>query len=243
MKINLQYIRRVKCSYIVTTFLILVLAGCTKKVSEIQNPADDPNEENVINYLALGDSYTIGEGVDESLRWPIQLGSRLDSLAYNVESVRIIAQTGWTTTDLMKAIDAAEIDNYNLVSLLIGVNNQYQHQSFEKFKIEFDILLDTSISLAKDKGRVFVVSIPDYGVTPFGSSQSEVIGQELDQYNEYMSVRSDSEGIPFVDITEISRKLGDSDGALAADKLHPSGAQYSAWVSEILPIVIEILEN
>ena len=117
-------------------------------------------------------------------------------------------------------------------------DNQYQGQDFGIFQNEFDSLLDISIALANTAERVFVVSIPDYGVTPFGSSNSEIIGQQLDMYNAYMAEQCAALDIPFINITEISRELGASPGALAPDNLHPSGAQYSEWVGAILPVVL-----
>ena len=137
----------------------------------------------------------------------------------------------------------SEIGSYNLVSLLIGVNNQYQKQSFSIFESEFDELLEQSIEIAGDAKRVFVVSIPDYGVTPFGSSNSEVIGQEIDMYNDYIAAKCEAQNIPFIDITGISRTLADSPGSLAADNLHPSGSQYALWTNEILPVVIDLLKE
>lgn len=204
---------------------------------------DGPPSGEVVKYLALGDSYTIGQGVEAQYRWPIQLKSALEKLNYNVEVVDIIAQTGWTTNNLLKAIENRKAEDYNLVSLLIGVNNQFQNQSFNTFKIEFELLLDKSIEIAGDAHNVFVVSIPDYGVTSFGISNSIAIGQEIDKYNEYISDQCSEKKISFIDITRISRELADSDGALAADGLHPSGSQYLEWANKILPDVKEIIDN
>ena len=151
---------------------------------------DEGNEEviydakEVINYLALGDSYTIGQGVEEKQRWPNQLSEKLHESNFEVDSLKIIAQPGWTTSNLIEGIEHVEMGTYDLVSLLIGVNNQYQNQPFTTFETEFNILLNKSLEFAGDTKRVFVVSIPDYGVTPFGSSYSEGIRQEIDLYNE-----------------------------------------------------------
>jgi lysophospholipase L1-like esterase len=211
-------------------------------------PMMDPEEEEEtqitnVNYLALGDSYTIGEGVDADLRWPNQLGDQLRAQNYVVDDIKIIAKTGWTTRNLLDAINMTDTKGYNLVSLLIGVNNQFQNKPFTQFTSEFDELLTKSIDIAGDKNRVFVVSIPDYGVTPFGGANSDKIAAELDMYNQYMAGKCKFADIPFIDITEKSRELGASEGALASDNLHPSGSQYTAWTNIILPFVIDILEQ
>lgn len=224
---------------LVSILLLLVIISCKNKDQEDPIIENTPPES--IRYLALGDSYTIGQGVAEALRWPNQLGDTLITLDYTLDTVAIIAQTGWTTSNLLQAIENAAPSDYNLVSLLIGVNNQYQGQDFSIFQNEFDSLLTISIALANSADRVFVVSIPDYGVTPFGSSNSEVIGQQIDMYNAYIADRCEAQNIPFINITEISRTLGASPGALAPDNLHPSGTQYSAWLEEILPVVLDLL--
>ena len=221
--------------------VLVILSGisCSK-------PMMDPiitQEPKVYSYLALGDSYTIGHNVSPSLRWPIQLQDSLNTERTIISEVNVIAQTGWTTTDLLQAIEQNNPDRHDLVSLLIGVNNQYQGLPFAEFQLEFDSLLQTAQDLAKLENGVFVVSIPDYGVTPFGSSNSQTIAMELDNYNAYMSDQCSSRNIPFIDITEISRTLGDNEGALASDNLHPSGLQYSEWVEAVLPDVRILLND
>lgn len=237
---------------IVKTFVItalLITSGCKNSMEE--NELDEveinePNKENPsIRYLALGDSYTIGQGVSESARWPVQLSQQIEQESSLVVELDIIAQTGWTTSNLIRAIESNDIDSadYNLVSLLIGVNNQYQNKPFSLYEIEFDSLLQIAIEIAGEKGNVFVVSIPDYGVTPFGSSDSETIAREIDQYNSYAKSRCNDAEVPFIDITSISRELGASSGALAEDDLHPSGYQYSLWTDRILPRVLELINE
>lgn len=219
----------------IVSFLIIAVSSC-------HNKAENQSELAPIKYLALGDSYTIGQGIETIESWPMQLGVKLSENGFSVEKNEIIAQTGWETTDLLNALADSSLEDYNLVSLLIGVNNQYSNQPFETYTTEFDILLSQAIDLAGPT-RVFVVSIPDYGVTPFGSSNSENIALELDAYNAYAASKCDSLHIAYINITEISRQLGASDGALANDNLHPSSFQYGKWVEEILPIVLEILEK
>mgnify|MGYP001817117628 CR=1 FL=1 len=234
---NFKIIKFIKIVIPVSITIFMLSCANSQEVSATPAP------KKTINYLALGDSYTIGKGVEESLRWPNQLGHKLSELDYEVASVNIIAQTGWTTNNLLQAVENVETGKYNLVSLLIGVNNQFQKQPFTTFETEFNILIDQCITFAGDINKVFVVSIPDYGVTPFGSSNSETIKKEIDAYNAYIAKQCNKKNIPFINITEISRTLGNSDGALASDNLHPSGSQYEAWVNKVQPTVVELLEN
>ena len=213
--------------------MMLMLISCQEKA---ENQADTQP----IQYLALGDSYTIGQSVDTSDRWPIQLDAKLKDEGFTVERTDIIAQTGWKTSDLLNAIEGTNLEDYNLISLSIGVNNQFSGIPFEVYTSEFDELLGRIIDAA-GASRVFVVSIPDYGVTPFGSNNSETIAQELDEYNEYARLKCDTLNIPYINITEISRILGASEGALASDNLHPSGTQYALWVDEMIPTVRELV--
>lgn len=196
----------------------------------------------IVKYLALGDSYTIGQGVDTLDRWPNQLSAQLISNGIEVQKTDIIAQTGWRTSNLLNAIGNSSIDDYNLISLLIGVNNQFWGEPFDIFQSEFDSLLNITIDLV-GKERLFIISIPDYGVTPFGSNNSENIAEDIDMYNNYIEERCSSEGLAFINITEISRQLGDSEGALASDNLHPSGSQYAKWVEELFPVVLHLIEG
>lgn len=230
--------------YLVTFFF---LVGCstdddTGTIDNIQiNPIDTKEP---INYLALGDSYTIGQGVEIVERWPNQLVQKLRLNEIRVDRLDIIAQTGWRTNNLINAIEANNPQNFNLVSLLIGVNNQFSNINFDVFMVEFDELIQQSIQIAGNNNRVFVVSIPDYGVTPFGSSwgNPEQIASELDLYNNYMKERCAELDIPFIDITDISRSLENTVGALS-DGLHPSGMQYQLWVEEILPVVLGMVND
>lgn len=197
-----------------------------------------------IDFLALGDSYTVGQSVaDTEDRWPNQLVRSLENDGLPVREFRIVAMTGWTTTNLLNAMEVADLKQYNLVSLLIGVNNQFQGKPFDLFEREFAILLDQSIELAGGKENVFVVSIPDYGVTPFGLSNSYSIAMEINKYNAHIEEQCMELGIPFIDVTSISRRLGYSPGALASDNLHPSGEQYSQWVDVIYPVVRNMLNK
>ena len=223
----------------INTFALLIYLVLFSLFS-CQEKAETQTTNEPIQYLALGDSYTIGQGVDILDRWPNQLSSKLEQDGYTIEKTDIIAQTGWKTSDLLNAIEDSSLENYNLMSLLIGVNNQFSGIPFEIYANEFDELINQMID-AVGSNRIFVVSIPDYGETPFGSNNSETIAQELDDYNEYARSRCQALNIPYINITEISRILGASDGALASDNLHPSGIQYAEWVEKIGPAVIEII--
>ncbi|HVF35625.1 MAG TPA: SGNH/GDSL hydrolase family protein [Candidatus Saccharimonadia bacterium] len=198
------------------------------------------------SYLALGDSYTIGESVDESLRWPVQLAARLRARGVELAPPRIVARTGWTTDELSDAIDAAALEPcYGLVSLLIGVNNQYRGRSVADYRDEFARLLERAIAFAGgDAKRVFVLSIPDWGVTPFarnGGRDAAVIARELDAYNEAAREIAAARGVAFVDITGISREPGSGAAMLAGDGLHPSGVQYALWAEAAEPVVARML--
>ena len=190
-------------------------------------------------YLALGDSYTIGEGVAEKDRWPEQWARTLRTHGVDVAPPRIIARTGWTTDELSAAMDAAEpLGHWDRVSLLIGVNNQYRGRDLDNYRKEFTALLDRAIALAGGQTKhVWVLSIPDWGVTPFAraSGRDQVqIAHEIDAFNAVARDVSTSHGTHWVDITDTSRIHGEKVPMLIDDGLHPSGAMYSLWVERIM---------
>jgi lysophospholipase L1-like esterase len=189
-----------------------------------------------MKYLALGDSYTIGESVAEAERWPNQLVDSLIKRSWHIDKPTIIATTGWRTDNLKNAMTIAKLKSeYDLVSLLIGVNNQYQGKSSKEYAIEFEELLKTAIQLAKGKkDRVFVVSIPDYGFTPYGKPKQETITKAIDEFNEINARITYKYGIQYFDITETSRDGLKDASLVAADGLHPSGKMYSYWVELIV---------
>lgn len=198
---------------------------------------------NTYSYLALGDSYTIGEGVKTNERWPNQLADSLTNSGFTIEKVNILAKTGWTTRNLLDAIYETHFERHTIVSLLIGVNNQYQRKPFTVFQEEFVTLLDTCIGLASKKSNVFVVSIPDYSVTPFGNDNKTQIALEINQYNKYIQETCSAKGVLFINITEISRELSEDSKALVNDGLHPSGYQYSQWTKQMFPHVLKLLKK
>ncbi|WP_246455080.1 SGNH/GDSL hydrolase family protein [Thermomonas brevis] len=203
-----------------------------------------------LSYLALGDSYTIGEGVEETGRWPMQLAARLREAGIAIADPRIIATTGWTTDELAAAMDAAEpLGEWDFVSLLIGVNNQYRGRAVDEYIGEFHRLLRRAIALAGDRmERVLVLSIPDWGVTPFAFASGrdrQAIADDLDAYNAAAHELCAAEGVAFVDITGISRTEAGSDASamLAEDGLHPSAAQYARWTDAALPVALGLLSG
>ncbi len=193
-------------------------------------------QPNALSYLALGDSYTIGESVKESERWPNQLALALNNKGVAVSPPKIIATTGWRTDNLMDAIIKADLrHDYDLVSLLIGVNNQYQRKPADQYAIEFEDLLKTAIQMAKGKPtNVFVVSIPDYGYTPFGLSRKESISKQIDEFNAINKKITEKYKVAYYNITDISRKGLDEPSLVATDKLHPSGKMYTLWTERIM---------
>jgi lysophospholipase L1-like esterase len=197
------------------------------------------NRNTVVNFLALGDSYTIGESVAEHDRWPVQLVKELRKLNYECKDARIIATTGWRTDDLKHAALAADLrDEYNFVSLLIGVNNQYQGKSANSYEVEFEELLQMAVKYAEgDKKKVIVLSIPDYGFTPFGKEKQQDITAAIDEFNKRNSSIAEKHGITYIDITPISREGFKDPTLIASDGLHPSGKMYSLWVKKILEVL------
>lgn len=232
--------------------ILLVSISCSEDDEVLLNQQTEEEQQEQpedivepIRYLALGDSYTIGQGVDEEDRWPNQLIVELEQREFVVEDSKIIAQTGWRTNNLLDAIEDDNPQDFNLVSLLIGVNNQFNNLNFITFNIEFNLLIEEAKDITGNYDNIFVVSIPDYSVTPFGTAwgNPDQTALEIDMYNNYMADRCLELNIPFINITEISRTLGDSQGALAPDNLHPSGFQYGLWVEEILPVVLEVISD
>lgn len=234
MKINLLKIP--------VLFVWLLIISCDRDYDEIDFIPSTPitNSLKTVSYLALGDSYTIGQSVCETCRFPEQLKRNLENSNPNTTyGLKIIAQTGWTTTSLISAINAQSLTpNYDLVTLLIGVNNQFQSSAFSVYEKEFPELVNKAIALAKgDKSNLIVVSIPDYAYTPYGqrSSNPEKISAEIDNYNAFAQQYCLANNIAFVFITDITRKGLQNPLLVASDGLHPSELAYSYFVERILP--------
>ncbi len=236
------------------TFLILVvMISCTSQ-NDKDNQRDTTQEDSLpemntndsdYSYLALGDSYTIGESVEPDERFPVQLAEKLTKNGLLVGPPEIVAQTGWTTDELAAAIGSRELnENYDLVTLLIGVNNQFRGRDSGEYRIQFAELLQTAIAFADDEASVIVVSIPDYGVTPFGRDRDpEKIAREIDLFNTINFEETQKTSARYINITGISRQAENNPELIAPDGLHPSGEMYRLWIEEIFPVAKQILEN
>lgn len=224
----------------VAFLLALGLAGC------VPSPVSTPMPDDSLRYLALGDSYTIGESVAEAERWPVRLVAELRAEGVEIAPPEIIAVTGWTTDELDAGIDAADPRGpFDLVTLLIGVNNQYRGRDLENYRTEVRALLGRAIGFAGgDAAHVVVVSIPDWGVTPFAERDErspQQIGEEIDRFNAVAEEEANAVGIAFVNITPTSRAAAEDPALTAEDGLHPSGAMYARWTERILPVVRRLL--
>jgi lysophospholipase L1-like esterase len=222
---------------------LAAISGCNKK-SDVSAATNQTQKimpvSDTLNYLALGDSYTIGEAVPQTQNFPYQLIGSLNVRSFKVHPPTIIAATGWTTDNLIYAISRSDIHakKYDIVTLLIGVNDQYQHLSINNYQTKFQAVLSTAISFANnDASRVFVLSIPDWGVTPFANGQESTIGPEIDQFNAVNRSVSQKAGVNYLDITSISRMAATDLSLIAPDGLHPSGKMYSLWIGQLEPMV------
>lgn len=222
--------------------LLLTALGCDRSIWPIDPFIKWPvqREQTV---LALGDSYTIGQSVPAAENWPQQLVSAMRARQFSVANPVVIARTGWTTGNLIQAISGAQLTPpYDIVTLLIGVNDQYQGRGLESYRQGFNWLLAKAIELAgNDPARVIVISIPDYSVTPFAQNFDPlVIRSQLDKFNALNLQLALAAGVHYVDITPGSRQAAQDRSLLAADQLHPSGKMYAEWVRQILPVAAAI---
>ena len=199
--------------------------------------------KNTSKFLALGDSYTIGQSVEINERWPVQFLKELKTSTSAIDTLQIIAQTGWRVDQLNEAMNNSDLEApYGLVSLLIGVNNQYQGQKANSFKPEFIEILERSLKLVDNrKERLFVVSIPDWGASPYGETLNRTqISKEIDEFNSVLKEESEKRGIRYFNITTISRRALTDNSLIASDRLHPSGKMYKLWVDKIIPVISKI---
>ena len=257
-RVNILKLEKPYCSRILkiaALFLSFILViSCTKvrkneiypenniTADTILNSNTNTTDTGKITYLALGDSYTIGESVPETGRFPGQLVKLLRNDSLQIDDPKIIAVTGWTTSNLLNAINTnPPKNNYSLVTLLIGVNNQYQGKSLEEYKTEFNQLLSIAIACAANKKEhVFVLSIPDYSVTPFANQLNKAqIAQQIDEFNKANYLISQNAGVNYLDITPISRDAKNDASLIASDGLHPSSLQYLKWDQLLAPLVLQ----
>ena len=206
--------------------MILSLYSCEEK--------EAPQPTITVKYLALGDSYTIGQGVEENERWPNQLSAQLESNGIEVQKTQIIAQTGWKTSDLLNGIADSTLNDYDLISLLIGVNNQYRGRSSLNFKEEFEELLNMAIQFTKSE-KVTVLTIPDWGKTPFARDRNiKSIEDSINVYNSIVKDVCKIYNVNVIDIVDITRQVNNRPELLARDSLHPSGLMYGIWAKKML---------
>ncbi len=243
---------------LMTLFLLglVVWLGQIGDAKEGENPESkagkdaESNKEKAVQkglrILALGDSYTIGQSVKDSERWPVQLSNLIRRKGLSIGDPEIIARTGWATNELSEGIDRKNPKGpYPLVTLSIGVNNQFRKRSEQEFRKQFAGLLKRALALAGGhKERVLVISIPDYGVTPFGQARgTEAIANAIDRFNAIKKDVASKAGVVFIDVTDISRKAGADGSLVAEDGLHPSGKMYEQWAQRILPHALKILKK
>ena len=249
---------KLKTALLYLCLFMFIYFGCSRE-SEVEIPEEgieiientekneeeiEVSEDNIVKILALGDSYTIGQSVCETCRFPEQLKDSLKSKkGPSIEfELKVIARTGWATYNLINAITTENPSNdYDLVTLLIGVNNEFQRRPFSVYETEFPQLVNTAIAKGKgNKNNVIVVSIPDYAFTPFGNGNQN-ISTRLDTYNNFAKNYCSQNGITYVYITDITRQGLANPALVASDGLHPSELADSKFVEKILPLALEKL--
>ncbi len=242
---------------IIAISTLFILASCAKEATMVNEPTFNtytaPIDRPVVqdtaaprSFLALGDSYTVGQSVPEADRFPVQATKFLNEQGVNFDAPQIFAQTGWTTGNLLSSLEyaAPTKPSYDIVTLLIGVNNQYQHRTQQEYTDEFSVLLNKAIQFAGgNTKRVIVLSIPDYSVTPFASrSDKDLIAREIDAFNRINRKISESTGVNYLDITASTRLAANDASLIANDGLHPSGKEYKVWAEGLVPIIKAALQ-
>jgi len=248
----MKYVKEFFLTYIQmisVIMLLVILNACGKEPASpapiiIPPPVVIDTNANLKTYLALGDSYTIGQSVTIDQRFPVQTKLLLGMQGIQMKQPDIIANTGWTTGNLLSTLsNNPPSNNYDVVSLLIGVNNQYQGRSQDEYRLHFTDLLNKAVSYAGGrKNRVFVLSIPDYSVTPFAqNSDTARIAREINEFNQINKQITTLAGITYLDITAISREASTDASLTASDGLHPSGKQYGRWATLLSPLMKAVL--
>lgn len=227
--------------FIATVFQAIL--SCSKPNNDYMSSTIASQTDTGKTYLALGDSYTIGESVAANDRYPVQAVKMLKANNIFFQDAEIIATTGWTTADLLTAVNNHQLkNNFDLVSLLIGVNNQYQGRSQSEYKTQFTTLLQKSIQLAgNNSSHVIVLSIPDYSVTPFAcGSDTAFIARQIDSFNLVNKTVAEAYNVRYINVTDESRKAAHDTSLIADDGLHFSGKEYSVWASMLVDEVKKI---
>lgn len=205
------------------------------------NPNPTSDTMGIKTYLALGDSYTIGESVQDNQKFPFQVSTQLTGLGFKTNPPEVIARTGWTTANLLERLktDPPSSPNYTFVTLLIGVNNQYQGRPMDEYRQEFTTLLNKAIEYAgNNSNHVFVMSIPDWSVMPFANGRNkELIAKQIDSFNVINKQICLSKNARYTDITDLSRQAVANPALIASDGLHPSGEQYRMWVNRLVTTI------
>ena len=237
--------------------LLTVMIGCTSNTNyndeDLNIDRDDLSDtlivednlntprESPYSFIALGDSYTIGEGVNEDERWPNQFVDVAYENGVDFDQPMIIAETGWKTYDLLNAINQTNFTKkYDYISLLIGVNNQFNSRPIDEFEEDLDKLMDEMKRIKKNDGSIIIISIPDWGYTPFGeSSDMSDISEQINLFNSSLRKFATTNGLKYVDVTEISRRGINEPELITNDNLHPSGIMYLEWAKKIYNIWID----
>ena len=238
-------------------FLLTVMSGCTSNTNyndeDLNIDRDDLSDTLVVednlntprespySFIALGDSYTIGEGVNEDERWPNQFVDVAYENGVDFDQPMIIAETGWKTYDLLNAINQTNFTKkYDYISLLIGVNNQFNSRPIDEFEEDLNKLMDEMKRIKKNDGSIIIISIPDWGYTPFGeSSDMSDISEQINLFNSSLRKFATTNGLKYVDVTEISRRGINEPDLITNDNLHPSGIMYLEWAKKIYNIWID----
>ncbi len=238
-------------------FLLTVMIGCTSNTNyndeDLNIDRDDFSDtlivddnlntprESPYSFIALGDSYTIGEGVNEDERWPNQFVDVAYESGVDFDQPMIIAETGWKTYDLLNAINQTNFTKkYDYISLLIGVNNQFNSRPIDEFEEDLNKLMDEMKRIKKNDGSIIIISIPDWGYTPFGeSSDMSDISEQINLFNSSLRKFATTNGLKYVDVTEISRRGINEPDLITNDNLHPSGVMYLEWAKKIYNIWID----
>ena len=241
LKINLVLILFIGCN--TSSNLddeISPIYGTESNIIENQDLNSIISNESPLSLLALGDSYTIGEGVNEEERWPNQFVQVAYENGIDFLTPRIIAMTGWKTYDLINGIESSNFEKkYDYVSLLIGVNNQFNSRSINEFEDDLDKLLIKINNLKKKDGSVLIVSIPDWGSSPYGENMDRnQISTEINTFNNSLKSFANINGLKYVDVTEISRRVINEPNLITSDNLHPSGLMYLEWAKKIFNVWI-----